>query len=357
MSSIFLHYADARRLVAAIRKLRYPVVLEDATIVFCEAFQIYNGLFYRKLKEPPVDQPGLNLTNEIYLKIAGLLNEHAGSSLRNRECIELVAGAFGWRGDAFMHHLKATTKHLPCNASVIETPGKTAIQQIMDLGFTGIENWLESLQAPNGLCIISGPAGSGKSTLQRLSVLHVRETGANALVCRREDASDDFSVMRMRAVAEGWLSSADTATKLVLMLPEIRNASDLEFALKCSKSCLVVTCCHAASTWETIESLLAYGVPQEQLQDSIRGIANMKLMKKSIAKVLEDPNKGRRIPVCENAVFRSPDEFFRVSAFATPRRVAKKLNLDLDDVFNERLPWQTADKIVADLKAAGEIES
>jgi hypothetical protein len=357
MSSIFLHYADARRLVAAIRKLRYPVVLEDATIVFCEAFQIYNGLFYRKLKEPPVDQPGLNLTNEIYLKIAGLLNEHAGSSLRNRECIELVAGAFGWRGDAFMHHLKATTKHSPSNPSVVDTPGPAAIQQIADLGFTGIENWLESLQAANGLCIISGRAGSGKSTLQQLSALHVQETGANALVCRWEDATDDFSTMRLRAVTEGWLYSADTATKRVLMLPEIRNASDLEFALKCSKSCLVVTCCHAASIWETIESLLAYGVAQEQLQDSIRGIVNMQLVTRATAKVQEDPNKGRRIPICENAVFRSPDEFFLVSAFATPRRVAKKLNLDLDDVFNRRLPWQTADKIVADLKAAGEIES
>jgi hypothetical protein len=356
MSSIFLHYADARRLVAAIRELRFPVGVEDATITFCKAFLIYNGLFWRKLKEPPVDQPGLNLTTKIYLDIVRSLGQRAGSTLRNRECIELVAGAFGWRGDAFMHHLKTTTKHLSSNPSVVETPGPSAIQQITDLGFTDIGNWLESLQAARGLCIVSGQAGSGKSTLQRLSVLHLRETGANSVVCQWEDATDNFSTMRLRAVTKGWLDSADISQKRALLLPEIRDASDLEFALNCSKTCLVVTCCHAASIWETIESLLAYGVPQEQLQDSIRGIVNMQLVRRATPKVQEDPVKGRRIPVCENAVFRTPEDFIRVSALLTPRRVAKKLSLDLDDVFNERLPWQTADKIVAELKNRGEIE-
>jgi hypothetical protein len=356
MSSLFLQYADARRLIAAIRELRHPVQIDNATIVFCKAFDIYSSLFHRKLEETPADHPGLNFTKEVYLKIASAFYERSGSSFRNRECIELVAGAFGWRGDAFMHFLKTTTKHLTSNLSVVETPGPSALQQLSDLGFTDIDNWLESLKATVGLCVVSGAAGSGKSTLQRLSVRHATELGANALAFEWDDMTDDFSLIRLKAIADGWLASADTR-KRVLLLPEIRNAIDLQFALKCSKSCLVVTCCHATSIWETIDSLLAYGATMEQLQGSVRGVANMRLAMRTPEKVQADPNKRRRVPVCENAVFRTADEFFVVAALSKPRHWAKRLNLDLDDVFNERLPWRTADNLVADLKAAGEIEN
>jgi hypothetical protein len=83
----------------------------------------------------------------------------------------------------------------------------------------------------------------------------------------------------------------------------------------------------------------------------------MKLAIRTPEKIQADPNGRRRVPICENAIFRTADEFFVVAALSKPRHWAKKLNLDLDDVFNERLSWRTSQMLIADLKAAGEIAS
>lgn len=113
------------------------------------------------------------LTHEIMRKLAASISKIDGRALRHFERINLVAEAFGWQGDALMHHLKAKSK---ASAPMRAKPSaKTAPMCVDNLGIADVAALKRMFSKENGIILVVGPTDSGKTTTASATVRDIME--------------------------------------------------------------------------------------------------------------------------------------------------------------------------------------
>ena len=141
---------------------------------------------------------------------------------------------------------------------------------IDSLGFTDneLKIFLESIKKPNGIVLISGPTGSGKTTTLYATLKQLNKTNTNILTV--EDPIE-YTLEGINQVQLKESIGLDFATTLrtflrqdpdIIMVGEIRDVATANMAVRAALTGhLVLSTIHTNSAWATISRLIDMGVP------------------------------------------------------------------------------------------------
>ena len=156
------------------------------------------------------------------------------------------------------------------------------------LGFseTHLNLWSEMVAQPNGLILVTGPTGSGKTTTLYSTLKHIAKPEIN--VCTIEDPIEliepQFNQMQVNAALD--LKFSDGVRALlrqdpdVIMIGEIRDLETAEMAIQSSLTGhLVLSTLHTNSSVATITRLMEIGVSDYLLRSTLLGIVAQRLLR------------------------------------------------------------------------------
>jgi len=161
--------------------------------------------------------------------------------------------------------------------------------EISSLGFQKgeLQRYMEGVKQPNGIMLISGPTGSGKTTTlyATLKLLNKKETNVVTIedpieytleginqVQLKEDIGLDF-----KAALKSFLRQDPD----VIMLGEIRDAETANMAIRAALTGhLVLSTIHTNSAWGTISRLIDMGVPPFLISSTLSTSVAQRLVRK-----------------------------------------------------------------------------
>ena len=149
------------------------------------------------------------------------------------------------------------------------------------------QRYLQALNKPQGLILVTGPTGSGKTLTLYSGLRHLNTIGRN--ICSVEDPVEIpvTGINQTQINAKTALSFARVLRALlrqdpdVIMIGEIRDAETAEIAIKASQTGhLVLSTLHTNSTTETLTRLAQMGVEGYQIAASLRLVIAQRLVRK-----------------------------------------------------------------------------
>lgn len=149
---------------------------------------------------------------------------------------------------------------------------------IYKLGFTGqqIEDFLEAVRKPNGIVLISGPTGSGKTTTlyATLRVLNKEHTNILTIEDPIEYTLEGINQVQLKeSIGLTFASALRTFLRQdpdIIMLGEIRDGETAQMAVRAALTGhLVLSTIHTNSAWGTISRLIDMGVPPFLIANTI----------------------------------------------------------------------------------------
>lgn len=146
-----------------------------------------------------------------------------------------------------------------------------------------IEPLRKALRHASGLCLISGPTGSGKTTTLYAMLNELKEAKIFTLEDPIEIYSDRYVQIQINerqnlGYDEG-ISQLLRHDPDVIMIGEIRDSIAAKMAVRCALSGhLVLSSLHAASAISAIERMKELGVKESQLLDMLVCVSNQRLI-------------------------------------------------------------------------------
>ena len=144
------------------------------------------------------------------------------------------------------------------------------------------------MNATNGIVIVSGPTGSGKSTTLA-AALREKDTGDSNIVTAEDpieyDMGGDINQVQVNR-AKGQTFAAILRTFLrqdpdVILIGETRDPETAESSMDAAETGhLVFTTLHANSSTSSLTRLLDMDVPKYKLNASVRGVLAQRLLRK-----------------------------------------------------------------------------
>lgn len=241
-----------------------------------------DGLLYEMARAP------LNMVNRItaYLKVMA----HLDTSERRLP----QDGRFQIALDA------STNQHIDCRMSTCPTINGEKIvvrllndrdwqKSIEDLGFTESQKkcFLETLSLPQGLVLVTGPTGSGKTMTLYTALNYLNREERNI------STIEDPVEMRISGINQVGINNKAglTFAKIirtflrqdpdVLMIGEIRDLETAQMAIHAAQTGhLVLSTLHANSTIDTMSRMENLGIPGHQLASSVKLIMAQRLVRR-----------------------------------------------------------------------------
>ncbi len=160
---------------------------------------------------------------------------------------------------------------------------------INSLGMTSIErsNYLEGIKKPNGIILISGPTGSGKTTTLYATLKLLNEEKRNIVTVEdpieytleginQVQLKEDIGLTFTSALRSFLRQDPD-----VIMLGEIRDAETAQMAIRAALTGhLVLSTIHTNSAWGTVSRLIDMGVPSFLLANTLNSSVAQRLVRK-----------------------------------------------------------------------------
>lgn len=163
------------------------------------------------------------------------------------------------------------------------------MKSFAQLGFSPEEEamWRQMVERPNGIVLVTGPTGSGKTTTLYSTLKHLATPDLN--VCTIEDpiemVAPEFNQMQVQHQID--LSFAAGVRTLlrqdpdIIMVGEIRDLATAEMAVQASLTGhLVLSTLHTNDAPSSLARLLDLGVPHFLLQSTIAGIVAQRLVRR-----------------------------------------------------------------------------
>jgi type II secretory ATPase GspE/PulE/Tfp pilus assembly ATPase PilB-like protein len=204
----------------------------------------------------------------------------------------------------------------------------------------------------SGMLIVTGPAGSGKTTTIYALLRHIVQTSPGLSIVTLEDPVEhDLPGITQIEVSpfgeltyERALRSILRQDPQVLMLGEIRDAATATIALQAALSGHRMICTfHAATAAGAIARLIEMGAEPYQITSAVHGIVCQRLLRKRTA----EGYRGR-LPIAE---FARLDEDTRAAILR--RDSSQKLN----ELFSKRVGCKTIRQAAVELVAGGATDS
>lgn len=157
------------------------------------------------------------------------------------------------------------------------------------LGFSDVEQqcYLSALSKPQGLILVTGPTGSGKTVTLYTGLRQLNTVGRN--ICSVEDPVEIpvRGINQTQVNSKTALNFARVLRSLlrqdpdVIMIGEIRDAETAEIAVKASQTGhLVLSTLHTNSTAETLVRLAQMGIEGYQIASCLRLVIAQRLVRK-----------------------------------------------------------------------------
>jgi type IV pilus assembly protein PilB len=150
--------------------------------------------------------------------------------------------------------------------------------QLDDLGFSALDlkRYREAIKKPNGIILISGPTGSGKTTTLYGTLKILNQDKDNVLTVEDPIEYTLEGINQVQVKEEiGLTFSAALRTFLrqdpdIIMVGEIRDAETASLAIRAALTGhLVLSTIHTNSAWGTISRLIDMNVPQFLLANTL----------------------------------------------------------------------------------------
>jgi len=175
-----------------------------------------------------------------------------------------------------------------------------ALKSFAELGFTPRENelWQQMISHPNGIVLVTGPTGSGKTTTLYSTLKHLARPEVN--VCTVEDPIEmiapEFNQMQVQPVIDlGFAQGIRTLLRQdpdIIMVGEIRDLETAQMAVQAALTGhLVFSTLHTNDAPSAITRLLDLGVPYYLIQGTLAGVLAQRLVRTLC------PNCKTRAPV------------------------------------------------------------
>jgi len=191
---------------------------------------------------------------------------------------------------------------------------------IDNLGFTeqDKEYYLEGIKKPNGIILISGPTGSGKTTTLYATLKLLNDEKRNIMTV--EDPVE-YTLKGINQVQlkesigltfQSALRSFLRQDPDVIMLGEIRDGETAQMAIRAALTGhLVLSTIHTNSAWGTISRLIDMGVPSFLLANTISTSVAQRLVRKlcthcAVEQPLEEKDWSYTIPYQAPEKHRQP---------------------------------------------------
>ncbi len=162
------------------------------------------------------------------------------------------------------------------------------VKNFTDLGFNHREEaqWRQMLSQPNGIILVTGPTGSGKTTTLYSSLKHLAKPEVN--VCTIEDPIEmvvpDFNQMQVQQNID--LNFSDGVRALlrqdpdIIMVGEIRDLETAEMAIQAALTGhLVLASLHTNDAVSAVTRLLDLGVPHYMISATLLGVVAQRLVR------------------------------------------------------------------------------
>ncbi len=162
------------------------------------------------------------------------------------------------------------------------------VKNFADLGFnsTEEEQWHSMIQQPNGIILVTGPTGSGKTTTLYSTLKYLARPELN--ICTIEDPIEmvvpDFNQMQVQQNID--LGFADGVKALlrqdpdIIMVGEIRDMETAEMAIQAALTGhLVISTLHTNDAVSAITRLIDIGVPHYMISATLLGVVAQRLVR------------------------------------------------------------------------------
>jgi len=159
---------------------------------------------------------------------------------------------------------------------------------IKGLGFgeSELNDYLEGIKKPNGIILISGPTGSGKTTTlyATLKILNKETTNIVTVEDPIEYTLEGINQVQMKeSIGLTFASALRTFLRQdpdVIMLGEIRDGETAQMAIRAALTGhLVLSTIHTNSAWGTISRLVDMGVPPFLIAGTINTSVAQRLLR------------------------------------------------------------------------------
>ena len=158
-----------------------------------------------------------------------------------------------------------------------------------DLGFTNkeLETYKSSVKKPNGIVLISGPTGSGKTTTlyATLKLLNTDDTNILTIEDPIEYTLEGVNQVQLKEdIGLDFSSTLRTFLRQdpdIIMVGEIRDAKTANMAIRAALTGhLVLSTIHTNSAWATISRLIDMGVPPFLIASTLNVSVAQRLVRK-----------------------------------------------------------------------------
>ena len=173
-----------------------------------------------------------------------------------------------------------------------------------ELGFNEMEmkQFDNILKNPNGIILVTGPTGSGKSTTLYTALSELNKEDVNIITVEDPVEANIDGINQVQTNVKAELTFASALRSIlrqdpdIIMIGEIRDTETAQIAVQASiTGHLVVSTLHTNSSASTLTRLMDMGIESYLLADSMVGVIAQRLVR-------------RLCPVCKQAYEASEDE-------------------------------------------------
>ena len=161
--------------------------------------------------------------------------------------------------------------------------------EFTDLGFEPEERdlFIENIRQPNGICLVTGPTGSGKSTTLYSALNNLNEEDANLITLEDPVEYNIDGINQVQCNAKVGLTFASGLRSIlrqdpdVIMVGEIRDLETADIAVKCALTGhLVLSTLHTNDAPGAISRLIDMGIEPFMLAASLNLCQAQRLVRK-----------------------------------------------------------------------------
>ena len=209
--------------------------------------------------------------------------------------------------------------------------GRGVVLERKELGFTEKNSVLidEILKNPNGIILVSGPTGSGKSTTLYTLLNEINKPAINVITVEDPVEYRMEGINQVQVNPKAGLSFASGLRSIlrqdpdVIMIGEIRDAETAEIAVRASiTGHLVLSTIHTNDAASTVSRLVDMGIEPFLVSASLVGVISQRLVRRICSKCkitrtlnfsemkllgLDEPReiyKGVGCPICNNTGYK-----------------------------------------------------
>lgn len=174
-------------------------------------------------------------------------------------------------------------------------------KSITDLGISALPNWLKGISRADGLCLVCGPTGSGKTTTLNSTIKHLDRfdsavfTAEDPVEARLPLTGQVNVVPSIGLDFSRALKAFMRADPDIIVLGEIRDGDTARNAIKAAETGhLVLATLHTESIHGAVQRLRDLGVPEYELVYLLRAILVQRLVRVQCQQCL-----GEGCPTCK----------------------------------------------------------